>query len=201
LTLTANAQPAILCHSIALLRVLESEYGFKVKNCTYAMGHSLGEYSALVATDAISLSDAIRLVRLRGEAMQESISNKQTAMSALMISGDNLAEIEEMMPRLARSLGNGEVVEIANINSKSQVLIVNEIVLSGTQNGVKYACSVFQSKGLAGRSLPLPVSAPFHCSLMSNAAEIMGPALEKIQFKMPSIDVISNVTARPVLFH
>jgi [acyl-carrier-protein] S-malonyltransferase len=123
LTLTANAQPAILCHSIALLRVLETEFGFHVKNCTYAMGHSLGEYSALVATEAISLSDAIRLVRLRGEAMQDSISNKQTAMNALMITGDYLGEIEEMMPRLARSLGTGEVVEIANINSKSQVLL------------------------------------------------------------------------------
>jgi [acyl-carrier-protein] S-malonyltransferase len=163
------------------------------------MGHSLGEYSALVATDSIGLSDAIRLVRLRGEAMQKSISNKQTAMKALMINGDYLAEIEEMMPRVARSLGSGEVAEIANINSKSQVRKSNQIVLSGTEQGVKYACSVLRSKGYTGRSLPLPVSAPFHCSLMANAAESMGIALQKIPFKMPVIDVISNVTARPVI--
>jgi [acyl-carrier-protein] S-malonyltransferase len=163
------------------------------------MGHSLGEYSALVATEAISLMDAIRLVRLRGEAMQKSISNKQTAMKALMINGDFLAEIEEMMPRVARSLGAGEVAEIANINSKSQVRRCNQIVLSGTEQGVKYACSVLRSKGYTGRSLPLPVSAPFHCSLMANAAESMRVALQKIHFKMPVIDVISNVTARPVI--
>ncbi|KAJ3322619.1 prephenate dehydrogenase (NADP(+)) [Boothiomyces sp. JEL0866] len=197
LTSTINAQPgsfginsAILCHSIALLRVLEEDFGFDIKKCTYAMGHSLGEYSALVATGAISLVDAIRLVRLRGEAMQKSVNNKATAMRALIVTGDHLDAIEELMPRLTRSLP-GEVAEIANINSRTQ------IVLSGTEKGVEYAASVFHSKGYTGRSLPLPVSAPFHCSLMEPAAEIMGPALDSISFKEPKIEVISNVTAKP----
>ncbi|KAJ3276073.1 hypothetical protein HDV01_006243 [Terramyces sp. JEL0728] len=187
LTSTINAQPgrtgsnaAILCHSIALLRVLEHDFGFDIKKCTYAMGHSLGEY----------LVDAIRLVRLRGEAMQKSVNNKSTAMRALIVTGDYLEAIEELMPRLTRSLP-GEIAEIANINSRTQ------IVLSGTEKGVEYAASVFHSKGYTGRSLPLPVSAPFHCSLMEPAAEIMGPALDAISFNEPKIEVISNVTAKP----
>ncbi|KAJ3259182.1 hypothetical protein HK103_002829 [Boothiomyces macroporosus] len=184
LTSTINAQPAILCHSIALLRVLEQDFGFDIKKCTYAMGHSLGEY----------LVDAIRLVRLRGEAMQKSVNNKATAMRALIVTGDYLDAIEELMPRLTRSLP-GEVAEIANINSRTQ------IVLSGTEKGVEYAASVFHSKGYTGRSLPLPVSAPFHCSLMEPAAEIMGPALDAISFQEPKIEVISNVTAKPVLLN
>ncbi|KAI8850597.1 acyl transferase/acyl hydrolase/lysophospholipase [Chytridium lagenaria] len=147
LTSTENAQPAILCHSIALLRVLESELGFDVGSCTYTLGHSLGEYSALT-------------------------SEKQTAMRALVINGDHLEDIEALMSKVA---------EIANINSRSQV------VLSGRQ----------KMKGFAGRSVGLPVSAPFHCSLMSPAGEHMRKALEQIEFKEPIIDVISNVTGRP----
>lgn len=125
LTMTANAQPAILCHSIALLRVLENDFGFKTNNCTFAMGHSLGEYTALVATKSISLFDAIKLVRLRGEAMQNSVSNKNTSMKALMIQGDHLESIEELMPKIRRSLDPREVVEIANINSRQQVCSFN----------------------------------------------------------------------------
>ncbi|KAI8902775.1 acyl transferase/acyl hydrolase/lysophospholipase [Globomyces pollinis-pini] len=191
LTQTINAQPAILCHSIALLRVMEKEFGFNTKECAYAMGHSLGEYTALVATNSLTLSEAIKLVRLRGEAMQNSVSQTATAMKALMVIGNHLEDIEELMPRLKRSLPRGEVAEIANVNSRSQ------IVLSGTENGVKYAASVFHSKGFAGRSLPLPVSAPFHCSLMAPAYEIMGPALDATDFKQPDVEVISNVTSRP----
>lgn len=96
LTSTANAQPAILCHSIALLRVLETDFGFDVANCTYALGHSLGEYSALVATRSIELSDAIKLVRLRGKTMQSSISDKSTSMKALIVNGRHLEDIENM---------------------------------------------------------------------------------------------------------
>nr|KAJ3422262.1 hypothetical protein HK105_000471 [Polyrhizophydium stewartii] len=147
LTSTINAQPAILCHSIAILRVLES--------------------------------------------MQSSVTNKETIMRALVVTGDHLEDIEQTMQRIQRSLPEGEVAEIANINSRTQ------IVLSGTVKGVEYAASIVHTKGFAGRSLPLPVSAPFHCSLMAPAAEVMGPALEAVQFSQPAIDVVSNVTGRP----
>ncbi|ORY47742.1 FabD/lysophospholipase-like protein [Rhizoclosmatium globosum] len=197
LTLTANAQPAILCHSIALLRVLQSEFGFDVSKSSFALGHSLGEYTALVATESISLSEAIKLVRLRGEAMQTSVTNKQTSMRALSINKGHLEDIEALMSKIAMIIPEGEIAEIANVNSRSQV------VISGSSKGVDYACSVIQAKGFAGRALPLPVSAPFHCSMMNVAAEQMRPALEATKFKTPVIDVISNVTGkpyRPILF-
>ncbi|KAJ3328060.1 hypothetical protein HDU76_010658 [Blyttiomyces sp. JEL0837] len=184
LTSTENAQPA-------LLRVLESDYGFKVSQCSYALGHSLGEYAALVATNAISLPDAIKLVRLRGLAMKNSTSEGQTAMRALVINGDHLEDIEALMSKVSRSLPEGEVAEIANINSRAQV------VLSGTAKGVEYAGSIIQTKGFAGRSVALPVSAPFHCSLMASAANQMKPALDQTKFLEPAVDVISNVTGRP----
>lgn len=191
LTSTENAQPAILCHSIALLRVLESEFGFNVRSFSCALGHSLGEYSALVATDSISLSDAIRLVRLRGLAMHKSTKTKQTAMRALVINGDHLEDIEALMNKVQMFLPEGEVAEIANVNSRSQV------VISGSAKGVEYAGSIIHSKGYAGRSVALPVSAPFHCSLMSDSAKKMKPALDKTEFREPVIEVISNVTGVP----
>ncbi|KAI8927055.1 acyl transferase/acyl hydrolase/lysophospholipase [Entophlyctis helioformis] len=191
LTSTINAQPAILCHSIALLRVLEKEHGFDIKSCSYALGHSLGEYSALVATGALELKDAMKLVRLRGQAMQSSVTDKETAMRALIVAGGRLEDIESTMSRIQRSLPEGEIAEIANINSRTQ------IVISGTAKGVEYAASIVHTKGLAGRPLPLPVSAPFHCSLMAPAADAMGPALAEAKFTDPVIDVVSNVTAQP----
>ncbi|KAJ3070179.1 hypothetical protein HDU98_006796 [Podochytrium sp. JEL0797] len=191
LTLTANAQPAILCHSIALLRVLTDEFGCSVKTSSFALGHSLGEYTALVATESIGLSEAIKLVRLRGEAMQMSVSNKKTAMRALVVTKGHLEDIEAVMERMGHMIPDGEVAEIANVNSRKQV------VISGSAKGVDYACSVIQAKGYAGRAVSLPVSAPFHCSLMLPAAEAMRPALEATNFKEPIIDVISNVTGRP----
>ena len=196
LTLTANTQPAILCVSIALLRVIEKSLGFQVKDCSYALGHSLGEYSALVATGALQLRDAIQLVRLRGQAMQSCISNKETAMRALLTQGDHLDEIEDIVKDMQQWIKqHDEVAEIANINSRTQ------IVLSGTQKGVEYAVSLIHSKGYTGRSLPLPVSAPFHCSLMQPAADSMQSALAKTRFSLPSIDVISNVTGKPFERH
>ncbi|TPX37529.1 hypothetical protein SmJEL517_g00780 [Synchytrium microbalum] len=191
LTQTENAQPAILSHSIALLRVLETEYGFDVRHCTYILGHSLGEYSALVAAQSVSLSDAIKLVRLRGQAMAQCIHpSRDTAMKALVVTG-SLEEIESIIQRMQTQLPPGEVAEIANINSKSQV------VLSGTTKGVEYASSILQTKRLAGRGISLPVSAPFHCSLMQPASLKMREALSKIAFQDPVTDVISNVTGRP----
>ncbi|KAJ3152996.1 hypothetical protein HDU86_005452 [Geranomyces michiganensis] len=191
LTSTENAQPAILAHSLALLSVLEKEYNFDTRTCTYAAGHSLGEYSALVATRSLSLVDAIRLVRLRGKLMNESIEDKKTTMKALIISGEHLEDIEAVMSKIQRSLPEGEIAEIANINSRSQV------VISGTVQGVDYACSIIQTRGYAGRALSLPVSAPFHCSLMAPAAAQMKAALDSAKFAEPNIEVISNVTGRP----
>ncbi|KAJ3292712.1 hypothetical protein HK104_005100 [Borealophlyctis nickersoniae] len=209
LTSTENAQPAILSHSIALLRVLESEFGFDVKSCTFALGHSLGEYSALVATRSLSLADAIQLVRLRGNSMKESVDSKETSMKALLINGAHLEEIEALMQKVQRSLPNGEVAEIANLNKYVSRMLprldglsgVNgtyaQLVLSGTSRGVEYACSIIQTKGYTGRALSLPVSAPFHCRLMQPAAEKMLPALNQTSFKEPVIEVVSNVTGKP----
>ncbi|KAJ3131085.1 hypothetical protein HK100_006829 [Physocladia obscura] len=191
LTMTANAQPAILCHSIALLRVMQHEFGFDVSKSSFALGHSLGEYSALVATESISLVDAIKLVRLRGEAMQTSVSDKKTSMRALMINNGYLEDVEALMKKIEMVIPDGEIAEIANINSRSQV------VISGSTKGVDYACSIIQAKGFAGRALPLPVSAPFHCSLMLPAANQLRPHLEATKFKEPCIEVISNFTGRP----
>ncbi|KAJ3381805.1 hypothetical protein HDU84_004844 [Entophlyctis sp. JEL0112] len=171
--------------------VSQNEFGFEVKNSSFALGHSLGEYSALVATNSISLREAIKLVRLRGEAMQTSVSNKKTSMRALMINNGHLEDVEALMSKVAVIIPEGEIAEIANINSRSQV------VISGSAKGVDYACSIIQTKGYAGRALPLPVSAPFHCSLMVPAAEQLRPALEATQFREPSIEVISNYTGRP----
>ncbi|KAI8816253.1 acyl transferase/acyl hydrolase/lysophospholipase [Fimicolochytrium jonesii] len=194
LTSTENAQPAILCHSIALLNVLEKDYAFDVRTCTYALGHSLGEYTALVATKSLSLPDALRLVRLRGQAMQRSIENREqaTTMKALIINGDHLEDVEKLMRKIQMSMPEGEVAEIANINSRSQ------LVLSGTTKGVSYACSIIQTRSLAGRALTLPVSAPFHCSLMLPAADEMLSALAQTKFAEPAIEVVSNVTGRPI---
>ncbi|KAJ3119294.1 hypothetical protein HK098_005614 [Nowakowskiella sp. JEL0407] len=190
LTSTENAQPAILAHSIALLRVLESEFEFDVTSCSYAMGHSLGEYSALVATRSLTLLDAIQLVHVRGQLMHETTKQKKTAMKALVITAE-IEQVEDNMEKIQRSLPDGEVVAIANINSSAQV------VLSGTSFGVEYASSIIQGKGLAGRSISLPVSGPFHCSLMDSAAEKMKRAIEGVKFLPPVIDVISNVTGQP----
>ncbi|KAI9101990.1 acyl transferase/acyl hydrolase/lysophospholipase [Phlyctochytrium arcticum] len=195
LTSTENAQPAILCHSAALLRVLEKEHGFNIRDYTFAMGHSLGEYTALVATGALSLEDAIQLVRLRGESMHRSVETENTSMKALVINGDHLEDIEQIMSKIKRSLPDGEVAQISNINSRGQV------VLSGTAKGVDYACSIIQMKGYAGRALNLPVSAPFHCSLMQPAADEMKSALEATKFHDPKIEVISNVTGQPFESH
>ncbi|ORZ22848.1 acyl transferase/acyl hydrolase/lysophospholipase [Lobosporangium transversale] len=193
LTRTENAQPAILTTSIAMLRVLESERGFKVEeSCKYALGHSLGEYSALVATKAVGLQDAVKLVRLRGEAMTEAVTNKATAMSALVVRPGKLEALVKAVDEIKATLPGGELAEIANVNSSFQV------VISGTVRGVDHASRVLQAQKIAARAVDLPVSAPFHCSLMQSAADAMKEALKDIQFKKPTIDVISNVTARPI---
>ncbi|KAF9576981.1 hypothetical protein EC968_000106 [Mortierella alpina] len=194
LTRTENAQPAILTTSIAMLRVLESERGFKIEDtCKHALGHSLGEYSALVATKAVTLRDAVKLVRLRGEAMTKGVTNKgTTAMSALVVRPAKLEALVKAMDEIKATLPAGELAEIANINSSFQV------VISGTVRGVDHASRSLQVQKIAARAVDLPVSAPFHCSLMQPAADAMKEALKDIHFKKPVINVISNVTAKPI---
>ncbi|EPB87175.1 hypothetical protein HMPREF1544_06000 [Mucor circinelloides 1006PhL] len=194
LKLTENAQPAILTTSIAMLRVLETEFGFDIsKACNHALGHSLGEYTALVATKAMSLTDAVRLVRLRGEAMTRAVADKQgkTAMSALVVRKDRLADLEKAMEEIKADLPKGELVAVANINSSFQV------VISGTSQGVDQASRILQERRFAARAVDLPVSAPFHCELMQEAADVMEDALKKVEIKMPCVEVVSNVTAKP----
>ncbi|KAF9359107.1 hypothetical protein BGX26_000128 [Mortierella sp. AD094] len=194
LTRTENAQPAILTTSIAMLRVLESERGFKIEeSCKHALGHSLGEYSALVATKAVALRDAVKLVRLRGEAMTKAVTSiGTTAMSALVVRPAKLEALIKAMDEIEATLPAGELAQIANINSSFQV------VISGTVRGVDHASRVLQAQKIAARAVDLPVSAPFHCNLMQPAADAMKEALKTVKFEKPIIDVISNVTAKPI---
>ncbi|CAO3638111.1 unnamed protein product [Cunninghamella blakesleeana] len=204
LTLTENAQPAILTTSIAILRILQKEYGFDInKACKYVLGHSLGEYTALVAAESLSLSDAVRLVQLRGKAMTQAIQHmddslnskgeekRKTGMLALLGRNGKLEEIETCIPSIQKDLPMNEVVEIANINSTTQ------IVLSGTEIGLNTASNYLKQKRLIARAIPLQVSAPFHSSLVKSAESTMKEAFEKITFKQPRVQVISNVTAKP----
>ncbi|KAF9133640.1 hypothetical protein BGX30_012216, partial [Mortierella sp. GBA39] len=153
LTRTENAQPAILTTSIALLRVLETEHGLDLKErCRFALGHSLGEYSALVATRALSLADAVRLVRIRGDAMTMAVTDKKgmTAMSALVVRAFKLDDLVKAMHDIQTELSSmGEIAEIANINS---------VVISGTVKGVDHASKTLQFRKIAARAVDLPVS-------------------------------------------
>ncbi|KAI9355173.1 hypothetical protein BD770DRAFT_324075 [Pilaira anomala] len=186
LKLTENAQPAILTTSIAMLRVLETEFGFDIfKACNHALGHSLGEYTALVATKSMSLTDAVRLVRLRGEAMTRAVADRKgkTAMSALVVRKDKLADLEKAMEEIIANLPENE--------------LSFQVVISGTSQGVDQASRILQERRFAARAVDLPVSAPFHCSLMKEAAAVMEDALKSVKIEMPCVEVISNVTAKP----
>ncbi|CAO3642490.1 unnamed protein product [Cunninghamella echinulata] len=194
LKLTENAQPAILTTSLAMLRVLELEFGLDIaKACRHVLGHSLGEYTALVATKSLSLRDAVRLVRLRGEAMTRSVEDfhVNTAMAALVVRKGCIQELEDALGEIKDMIPKGEVVELANINSSFQV------VISGTTKGVDEASRILQQRQLAARAVDLPVSAPFHCVFMTEAAQVMKDALREVKFEKPCVDVISNVTAKP----
>lgn len=186
---TENTQPAIMAASIAAYRVLEKETGFALPaGAAYVAGHSLGEYSALTAAAALSLSDCAKLLRIRGQAMQEAVPEGQGGMVAII--GPELAAVEEIV-QAARARAAGEVIEIANHNA------TNQIVLSGSARGMEVAIEVAKEKG-AKRALPLTVSAPFHCSLMQPAAEKMREALAAAPVLQPKVPVIANVTAEPV---
>jgi [acyl-carrier-protein] S-malonyltransferase len=181
LKLTTNTQPAILTVSIAALRVIEEETGLAP---AFAAGHSLGEYSALVCAGALSFADAVRIVRKRGAFMQEAVPVGTGAMAAIIgLDGDLLVEV-------CREAAQGKVVSPANFNSPGQV------VIAGHAEAVDRAIELAKSRG-AKRALPLPVSAPFHCSLMVPAGERLQEVLEEVVINPLTVPVITNVEAAP----
>jgi len=184
LTLTRNAQPALMATSLAAFRALEAE-GVKITDAACVAGHSLGEYSALAAAGALSVADAARLLRIRGEAMQSAVPVGQGAMAALL--GLDFATATEV----AQEAAQGEVCQAANDNDPAQV------VVSGHKAAVERAVEIAKGRG-AKRALLLPVSAPFHCALMAPAAEVMAEALAKVEMQVPAVPVIANVRAEPV---
>lgn len=185
LRLTENAQPALMAVSVAVTRVLESR-GFSLKdNAAYVAGHSLGEYSALAAAGAFSLADAARLLKIRGQAMQQAVPVGQGAMAAIL--GLDL----ETVLRAANDAEDGEICGVANDNAPGQV------VISGHVGAVNRAIELLKAAG-AKRALPLPVSAPFHCALMRPAADAMEHALNQVTVNAPVVPVVANVLAKPI---
>ena len=186
LVLTENTQPALLACSIAVLRVLESEGGFKIADHgQFVAGHSLGEYSALCAAGTFSLSDAVKLVKIRGKAMQVAVPKGEGAMAALL--GLEALDAEAV----AEEAAQGDVCDFANDNASGQV------VVSGATAAVERALVIAKEHG-AKRALLLPVSAPFHCAMMQPAADVMAGALGDTQMNDPIIPLIANVTAQEV---
>jgi [acyl-carrier-protein] S-malonyltransferase len=186
LTLTENAQPALMAVSVAVMRVLASEGGVDLsKHTTFVAGHSLGEYSALCAAGAFSLGDTARLLKLRGQAMQKAVPVGKGAMAALL--GADLDQAQA----IAADAAQGEVCSIANDNS------VGQVVISGSADAIDRAIVLAAERGLK-RSVRLPVSAPFHCSLMQPAADAMAEALANVTISAPVVPVVANVTASEV---
>jgi [acyl-carrier-protein] S-malonyltransferase len=185
LMLTENAQPALMAVSIATLRVLESEAGISVKNAKFVAGHSLGEYSALAAAGAFSVSDTAKLLRTRGRAMQKAVPVGVGAMAAL------LGLEYDVAVATAREAAQGQVCDPANDNGGGQV------VVSGNKEAVDRAVEIAKGKG-AKRAMLLPVSAPFHCSLMQTAADVMTDALAKVTINRPAVPLVSNVLASAI---
>ncbi len=186
LTLTENAQPALMAVSLAAMRVLNEIKGVPLAGrVAYVAGHSLGEYSALAAAGAISLADTARLLKIRGRAMQAAMPVGEGAMAALL--GADLAQAQE----LAQAASEGEVCEAANDNAPGQV------VISGARTAIERALALAPKYG-ARRAVLLPVSAPFHCALMQPAAEAMREALAGVEIKSPVVPLIANVLAEPI---
>jgi len=191
LTLTENAQPALMAVSIAVVRVLEQEAGVSLADkAELVAGHSLGEYSALASVGTLDLVDAARLLKLRGQAMQEAVPVGEGAMAALL--GLDLADVAEVAEAAAAGAEQGrEICAPANDNAPGQV------VISGHKAAVERAVELAGERG-AKRCVMLPVSAPFHCALMAPAAEAMAEALAQVTLRPPAIPVVANVTAAPV---
>jgi [acyl-carrier-protein] S-malonyltransferase len=184
LTLTQNAQPAIMATSMAALAALEAE-GLGMAHVSFVAGHSLGEYSALCAAEAIDLGDTARLLRIRGAAMQEAVPVGVGAMAAIL--GLDYAAVVE----IAAEAAGDEVCHLANDNDPAQM------VISGHRGAVERACEIAKARG-AKRALMLPVSAPFHCGLMEPAAAVMGEALAAVVIRDPIVPVVVNVRAEAV---
>jgi [acyl-carrier-protein] S-malonyltransferase len=185
LTLTENAQPALMAVSLAVMRVLE-EKGFRLADkVSCVAGHSLGEYSALAAAGALSVADAARLLKIRGQAMQAAVPVGQGAMAALLGVGKEAGE------KLAAEAAQGEVCQLANDNEPTQA------VISGSKSAVDRAAQLAKAHGVR-RFIPLNVSAPFHCALMQPAADAMAEALAKVEIKAPAIPLVANVLASPI---
>jgi [acyl-carrier-protein] S-malonyltransferase len=184
LTLTQNAQPALMATSMAAMRALEAE-GLGIAKAGFVAGHSLGEYSALAASGAISVADTARLLRTRGQAMQSAVPVGEGAMAAIL--GLDLAAVQAV----AQEAAQGDVCQAANDNDPTQV------VVSGSKAAVERAAVIAKDKG-AKRAVMLPVSAPFHCALMQPAADVMSEALAAVEIKAPSVPLIANVRAEAV---
>ena len=185
LTLTENAQPALMAVSAAAARVLKVEFGVDVAKADFVAGHSLGEYSALAAVGAISLSDTARLLKLRGQAMQRAVPVGKGAMASLIGPKTDLA-LAEAAAAAGSEVG---VCVVANDNNNGNV------VISGDKAAVDRA--IEKAKELGARAIPLNVSAPFHCPLMQPAADEMADALAEAKIVAPLVAVVANVTARP----
>lgn len=186
LTLTENAQPALMAVSMAVMRVLEREKGFSLKDhVKLVAGHSLGEYSALAAAGAFSLADTARLLKLRGQAMQKAVPVGEGAMAALL--GVSL----DVAQKVAEAAAQGDVCQVANDNDPTQV------VLSGHKRAIDRVAEAGKPFGVR-RAVPLPVSAPFHCALMQPAADAMAEALSGVAIKAPAVPVVANVLASAI---
>ncbi len=185
LTLTENAQPALMAMSVALIRVLEKQAEFHVvTESSFVAGHSLGEYSALTAAGTFSLGDAARVLKMRGQSMQQAVPVGQGAMAAIIGVDLDVAEA------IAAEAAGDDVCTAANDNAPGQ------IVLSGSASAITRAVEIARENG-AKRSIVLPVSAPFHCALMAPAADVMSEALADITLQPPVVPVVANVTAAP----
>ena len=184
LTLTANTQPALMANSMAVMQVLERDFDLPVTMASHVAGHSLGEYSALCAAGSLSLADTARLLKTRGEAMQQAVPVGDGAMAALL--GASLEDAQALCEAV------GGVAEIANDNADGQV------VISGAKAAIEEAAAMARERGIK-KAVMLPVSAPFHSSLMQPAADVMRDALGEVQLKAPSVPLVNNVRAEAVL--
>ncbi|MGB6314785.1 MAG: ACP S-malonyltransferase [Pseudolabrys sp.] len=186
LTLTENAQPALMAVSLATLRVMETEAGLSLEHdAQFVAGHSLGEYSALAAAGAFTVADTARLLRTRGQAMQKAVPVGSGAMAALIGLEFDAASA------VAAEAAQGEVCQAANDNGAGQV------VVSGSKAAVERAVNIAKDKG-AKRAMLLPVSAPFHCALMQPAADVMAEALTKVSVRQPAVPLVANVLAKAI---
>ena len=184
LKLTKNTQPAILTISYCIFKLMVEEFNIQIQDIKYFAGHSLGEYSALVSSDSLSFSDAVYLLHERGKSMQEAVPEGRGSMLAVM--GLKTEDIKKYLSLRNKDKG---ICEIANDNSD------NQVILSGDKSAIMEISKILKEN--KKKSIFLPVSAPFHCSLMKPAAEKMDPIIKNTIFKNPSIDLVSNVTAEP----